>query len=468
MNKEFDKEFDLLLRGHRKNVSRDGGSSSAHLDADELSAYAENALPAATRTRYVEHLADCDNCRGLATNVALAAGLTFQNEEGGEVAAATTVQGARALTKSSWRAWLTALFSPRALRYAAPVLAALVVGVVAFVAVRQQREGGASVAVRSENNESPATAVMKTDEGAEQKSGVNTNEGVASGDVAMRDNAAGASPVAKDAPPPLEAKQGEAPNAPPPPSTDAVASSAAPSKPEVIVLDGTDNAITESEKERGSLAKKNVADLPPADSARRAANQSVAENTDALEREDDEAFRARDRADVRNEQQSRQQSARQMNDSRAGSRAGGVFNNKAGGDDAQNNATFGAQQAPRAAAPKSAPDEDKYAQNRPSRETASPSNRETRRRSEPAAKTKSAASEEAEPEARAIAGRRFRRQGGAWVDTAYRSGQSVTNVARGSEQFRALVADEPDLRRVAEQLGGEVVVIWKGRAYRIR
>jgi hypothetical protein len=70
-------------------------------------------------------------------------------------------------------------------------------------------------------------------------------------------------------------------------------------------------------------------------------------------------------------------------------------------------------------------------------------------------------------EIRTIAGRRFRRQNGAWVDTAYESSQSTTNVARGSEQYRALIADEPAIGTIAEQLSGQVIVVWKGRAYRI-
>lgn len=73
-----------------------------------------------------------------------------------------------------------------------------------------------------------------------------------------------------------------------------------------------------------------------------------------------------------------------------------------------------------------------------------------------------------ETETRAVSGRRFRRQGNAWVDTAYDSSRGTTNVGRGSEQFRALIADEPGLRAIAQQLGGEVVVVWKNRAYRIR
>ena len=69
---------------------------------------------------------------------------------------------------------------------------------------------------------------------------------------------------------------------------------------------------------------------------------------------------------------------------------------------------------------------------------------------------------------RTVAGRRFRKQGSIWIDTAYKSSQSVTELTRGSEQYRALVADEPEIKRIADQLDGEIIVVWKGRAYRIR
>ena len=71
-------------------------------------------------------------------------------------------------------------------------------------------------------------------------------------------------------------------------------------------------------------------------------------------------------------------------------------------------------------------------------------------------------------ETRTVGGREFHRQKGAWVDTAYRAGQATTVVRRDSEQWRALAADEPDLRRIADALGGEVVIVWRGRAYRIK
>ncbi len=81
-------------------------------------------------------------------------------------------------------------------------------------------------------------------------------------------------------------------------------------------------------------------------------------------------------------------------------------------------------------------------------------------------KDKRSAAEEVET--RTVSGRRFRREGNAWIDTAYKSAGAVTNVGRGSEQFRALIADEPGLRSIFQELGGEVIVVWKSRTYRIR
>jgi hypothetical protein len=67
-----------------------------------------------------------------------------------------------------------------------------------------------------------------------------------------------------------------------------------------------------------------------------------------------------------------------------------------------------------------------------------------------------------------VSGRRFVRAGNTWVDIAYESSRATTSVRRGSEQFRALLADEPGLRTIANQLSGVVYVVWKNRAYRIQ
>lgn len=76
--------------------------------------------------------------------------------------------------------------------------------------------------------------------------------------------------------------------------------------------------------------------------------------------------------------------------------------------------------------------------------------------------------EEATEETRSVGGRRFRKSGNLWIDTAYDSSRSTTNLKRGSEQYRALIADEPEIRTFADQIDGEFIVVWKGRAYRIR
>jgi len=72
-----------------------------------------------------------------------------------------------------------------------------------------------------------------------------------------------------------------------------------------------------------------------------------------------------------------------------------------------------------------------------------------------------------EVETRNVVGKRFTRNGAVWVDTDYAS-QATTKLSRGSEQFRALVADEPGIRTLAERLDGAIIVVWKGRAYRIQ
>src|SRR5918912_4022161 len=90
-------EMDRLLRRHARRNSEalragKGGdaqnaNAGAHLDADELNAYAEGALPEATRSRYFAHLADCDSCRKLVTELTLASGAVSE-EKGAAVSEA--------------------------------------------------------------------------------------------------------------------------------------------------------------------------------------------------------------------------------------------------------------------------------------------------------------------------------------------------------------------------------------------
>lgn len=71
-------------------------------------------------------------------------------------------------------------------------------------------------------------------------------------------------------------------------------------------------------------------------------------------------------------------------------------------------------------------------------------------------------------ETRSVAGRHFRKSGRVWIDTAFDSSKPIISVTRGSEHYRSLVGDEPSLRKIADELDGEIVVVWKGSTYRIR
>lgn len=72
MEQDFDKEIDAILRQAR--LGRGvlvGDSPRQHLDADELAAFAENALPEKTKQLYTGHIADCDRCRKTLASVIL-------------------------------------------------------------------------------------------------------------------------------------------------------------------------------------------------------------------------------------------------------------------------------------------------------------------------------------------------------------------------------------------------------------
>ena len=67
MELDFDKEIDAILRNARRDPPTN--PASRHLDADEISAFAENAMPEKSRSLYAAHMADCDRCRKILSSV---------------------------------------------------------------------------------------------------------------------------------------------------------------------------------------------------------------------------------------------------------------------------------------------------------------------------------------------------------------------------------------------------------------
>lgn len=63
-----------------------------------------------------------------------------------------------------------------------------------------------------------------------------------------------------------------------------------------------------------------------------------------------------------------------------------------------------------------------------------------------------------------VGGRTFENKSGAWYDRKY-AGQATINIRRGTDEFTKL---DSGLRKIANQLDGVVVVVWKNKAYRIQ
>jgi hypothetical protein len=95
MELEFDKEIDALMR--KGGVSVGGSPAGGHLDADEISAFAENAMPERSRALYLGHFAECDRCRKILSNL-----IALNAEAEPEKAAAAIPLSAPTASETPW------------------------------------------------------------------------------------------------------------------------------------------------------------------------------------------------------------------------------------------------------------------------------------------------------------------------------------------------------------------------------
>lgn len=471
MKPEFDKEIDALLRSGARGGLRDVSSTARgearasdrdaavapHLDADELAAFAENALPVATRARFVAHLADCDDCRRTATRLALAANVAHARDERETTKANVTeeMSAAERIVATSWRERIAAIFAPRAWRYAMPVVALLCVGVVVLVVMRQvplnttqqarrdaAQTNAASSATQAENH---ATAT----ESAQNAQGLTQPENYNASAPGAGTNAANevARRAASDSEP-------QAASQPESNTTRGAATSAS---------GGAAAAGAPSNSAPADVASRRVQDLPPA--------PSVANNAPAaspVQQSPQSLSTVQPQATPAPANEARAEIAKQAKTKEAANEdERGRQQQRAQSDDDLDSLSVNEQRAANRPALRNAPATSTgataAAKPAPKREA-----RDDEKKKDADKAADSANSKSSSAETRNVAGRRFRREGDAWIDTAYRSGEATTVVRRGSDQYRALVADEPEIARVANAFGGEVVVVWKGRAYRIK
>lgn len=421
-------EMDRLLRRYgRRNgeAPRDAGGSDAtaaasggaHLDADEVNAYSEGALPEAARSRYFSHLADCDTCRKLVTELTLAASISDEGK--------ARVASLETTPSKSWREWLAAIFSPPVLRYGVPALMLFGVIIVVIVAMRSQREA-ASVAQNKDESRYSAPPVMAN------SSSAGTTTATQSAESHSNSNAAPLAGEQSQTQPgvmatPLPAKTTTMEDAP------VVSQESVANKP--TSAQAEDTKITSRELgEVDRTARDEVTAAPPPPAPKSPVLSAPATSEPEIR-------------DKRQDEQKKSKVAGKDDDAlpiNGRAAAGGAIVNKREGNEERNvlGSTTTASRAPQ-----------NQARRRPSAAS----------KSGPAEMT---TEKEGSTETRNVGGRHFQRQGSAWVDTSYNSSRATTNIRRGSEQYRALVADEPGLRSITQQLGGEVIVVWKSRAYR--
>jgi hypothetical protein len=403
MKQESNNAIDLMLRKLGRSGSRlqpnagNGGAESgdAHLDADELSAYAENALPPTTRARYTEHLADCVRCRQIVSQLSQVAGLVVD-------------EAPKTAPSSGLKAFLASLFSPIVLRYAVPALGLLVVASIGFLALRST--GSMELAQRGVTtlDKAPATATSgDTGAAAPTAPSVNTTKAQPHGVIAPAegDKTAGAKSPEQEKP-----------------------------------ADETRRQENDQPHEKAATSTDQVATAPPAGSPTETVTVAAAAKPSA----------------VADQKQTTSEAAP----------------NKIQAQAPQTRTAPSANDEPSTRRPAKEPAVDVFRMNEGSalkkgkRDSAAA--KENARADDAEEKRERNLADKDQTETISVAGRRFRKSGSVWIDVAYNSSQGTTNVTRGSEQYRALIADEPGIRTIAEQLKGEVIVVWKGRAYRIR
>ncbi|HXT63180.1 MAG TPA: hypothetical protein VN696_09105 [Pyrinomonadaceae bacterium] len=403
-----DSEIDVLLRRHANVASE--MENSEHLDADELNAFAEGALPMAARSRYVSHLADCGDCRRAVTQLTAASGRVEPER----------VPASESITESWWQK-LGALLAPPVLRYAA--FAAVLIAVVGIGFAVWQKSHKAPAGLIAENKRSSNAEELE----ARQPQETTTRGAAASESPAI------AKAFTQSTPAPFsDQKKSESSNdnpPSPPKPVDALARNDAPSVAAGQAAAPSNNAAapsyapppsTESVRVESETREREQQTISDLHGPRRG------ESVDKYKTMDDR-LRAGDVAKGRDEDRGRADAKQPVSKEEEARNEGGAARKRS---EPRTATLLGANTEARQETPKS---------------------------------DKAGPPEEAET--RSVGGRKFTRQGNSWVDVKLKSSMSIKTIARGTDDFQKL---DSGLRSIAQQFSAPVVIVWKGKAYRIQ
>lgn len=239
MEFEFDKEMDSLLRqaarsgetafaGESDSKLQIPDSKSFHLDADEISLFAENVLPDKARIRVTEHLADCDRCRKILSNV-----ISLNDETESENVHAKEIAAVAAPVP-----WYKNLFAFPQIAYAMGALALVFSGIIGVFVLRNFNETqNTSVAQIEKTSGAP----NETDS---SRSEVYPSPNAPSANMAMNTNSSLAATTNTSAAANLSNRQTATQNAP---SANAGASSSSESKSAGVVKDSKAQSAPENQ-----------------------------------------------------------------------------------------------------------------------------------------------------------------------------------------------------------------------------
>lgn len=417
MINEFDKEIDSLLRqtasggeaAFNGKSASNANSRTMHVDADEISLFAENALPVKARLRATEHLADCDRCRKILSGL-----ITLNSETESENVHAREIVSAAAPVP-----WYKKLFAFPQIAYAMGALALIFSGV---IALKVLQNSGESLSIGVAQNE----AARET---GDEATSANSAAAATPETYAMSNTTMTTTGNANSSANTMTA----ATNA----STNSLAKTTAP------LSNANNSNASLAGREETRAGEKTVAEQQLAVTGRNPQTESLGDLAMAkpAARSKKEDF-VRDgppppppikaeneyRFDKDDSSRARQQTELVQN-----------------APPVQNQASIlPDSQSVKRSAPAA------RAENRKSVTT-------------DGADTASEAKNKA-PETRAAGGKVFRRADGVWYDAAYKGGQT-TNIRRGTTEYKKL---DKGLRSIADSIGGTIVVVWKSKAYRIQ
>jgi len=351
--------------------------TTAHLDADTIAAFVENALPQKAKLLNMEHFADCERCRKQ---------LSFAIEMNNE-AVATAASTVAAPIAEAAIPWYSKLFRTPNLALAMGALVVAFSGIIGYLVIQNRNAASRSdVAVANSSKPMASEPVMSgtaansasdTDKPPIANSNISpaapaTSPSTASAPTASQPASSEPTGVIAPADQPMVATKSA--------ETDVSGGAAVTERPEaksaVTQPAPKDGQIAETRDEKPKPAKTDADDLKLAD------RNKIAE--DRLSREGPYSPKKKE-----------------VGPTRAGPRY----------DQQQSNANIYAQTP-----------------------------------------------------LRSVGGKNFDNRGGIWYDTAY-SSQPMIRVTRGSDAYNDL---DGSIKRIAENLGGTVVVVWKAKAYRIQ